>query len=284
MIASIESGKKPKIMLKHKFKAELRAGVDAQGYLTPETQQKALGYLADFARRIQEQAVNQVKAVGTYTLRSIQNQAAFIQQAEKTLGFPIEVISGEEEARLVYVGATSKRASQKQALVIDIGGGSTELIIGRGRNIVDLVSLEMGCVSFEQRFFKSGLLTQEAFDQAIEAACRVLKPIQSSFKSQGWQLCIGYSGTIQMISRVMKLGGLSQGSIDAEGLDHIIQKLIRFNTIESIVLPGLREDRINLLPGGIAILKAIFETLPIQQLTLSQGGIREGVLYEMLNS
>ncbi len=281
-IVQVDARKRFKTLRRHKFKAQLRLGINEQGELTLAAQQQALAYLAEFATLLQRYQVKQVHAVGTYTLRTIKNSEAFLVQAQQTLGFSIEIISGDEEARLVYVGATAKRSSRHQTLVVDIGGGSTELIIGKGREILRSVSLAMGCVSFQQRFFADGALTRQAFDLAITAAREVLVPINPEFNQAGWQACVGFSGTIQMISRVMKAGGLSGGSIDAEGLDQVIDKLISFHRVEAIVLPGLREDRASLLAGGVAILKAIFEVLPIRQLTLSLGGVREGLLVELL--
>ena len=283
LIVQVDKRQCIKTLARHKFKAQLRLGVDAAGNLTEAVQQQALQYLAEFAGQLQAYAVDHVKAVGTYTLRSIKNSKAFLQQAHDVLGFPIEIISGDEEARLVYVGATAKRISQKQTLVIDIGGGSTELVVGKGREILLSTSLDMGCVSMLQHFFTSGKLTAKVFEQATAAAADVLEPVKEIFVQRGWQACVGYSGTLQMISNIMQAGGLSKGSIDLKGLEWIQDKLITFKHLDEIVLPGLRADRANLLPGGLAILLALFKELNIAKLTLSQGGVREGLLFEVLS-
>lgn len=269
-------------LVKQKEKVQLRAGLLENHSLSEKAQARALTCLGKFAETMSHYTVDAKRAVGTYTLRTLQNSDHFFKAAENTLGCPIEVISGEEEARLIYVGASTANQLKSKTLVIDIGGGSTELIIGEKGDIYYLVSLEMGCVSFQTAFFKNRGMTKLSFDAAIAKANELLHPYKGKLLEIHWDVCIGMSGTIQSISNVLSAAGWLPHHIDLKGLLTIQERLIEIKEVDKISLTGLRGDRASILAGGLSILIALFETLSIKQLRLSHGGIREGVLYELV--
>ncbi|TNF65342.1 MAG: Ppx/GppA family phosphatase [Gammaproteobacteria bacterium] len=274
-----------KTLYRNKYKVQLRSGLDNEGHLSTEVQGKALECLGNFSESIKKYAVTDIKALGTYTLRKAQaNNQAFLMKASNVLGAEIEVISGLEEARLIYVGA-SKMANldKEQALIIDIGGGSTELVIGKGRDIIELESLEVGCVSVQDQFFSDNKLSLSNFVSAITYTKEVLKPIIKTYKQIGWQRTLGASGTIRSIASVMKALHWNQGEISKSGLDGICAKLIELKVVDAISLPGLRVDRENILPGGFCVLYAIFDLLNIDLMYQSNGALREGMLFEMVD-
>ncbi|MDF2691556.1 MAG: exopolyphosphatase [Gammaproteobacteria bacterium] len=283
LISSLDSKGKKRTLLRKKQQVKLRAGIDQEQHLNDAAKATALACLQDFSNSLKKYRVKHAKVIGTYTLRSI-DDAEFLQQAESALGFPIMVITGEEEARLIYLGASSKRniSESHHTLVIDIGGGSTELILGKGKNILSLTSTPMGCVGFQQEYFADGLLTEAHFKQAISQAQDNLSPWQKRFCNLGWQQCLGSSGTIQTISAVLHQLGWKKGHIDKNGLELILKELIKMKTVEDIQFEGLREDRKAILPGGLAILLASFEVLQIKEMRLSPGGVREGILYRLI--
>ena len=259
----------------------LAAGLTSDNHLDEDAQTRALAALSRFAERLRDLPPEAVRAVGTNSLRVAKNSARFIADAEKVLGFPIEVIAGREEARLIYLGvAHGMPKSEEQVLVMDIGGGSTEFIIGRGYQPIKLESLYMGCVSFSQRFFPEGRVTRQNMQRAELAARSELQSIVADYKGQ-WQKAIGSSGTAKAICEVLELNGYSEGGITREGLDLLRAHLIRTGDMQKLSLLGLRADRLPTLAGGFAIMYAAFEELEIVQMQLGLSALREGVLYDL---
>jgi exopolyphosphatase / guanosine-5'-triphosphate,3'-diphosphate pyrophosphatase len=260
----------------------LAAGLTADKYLDAEAQQRALAALGRFAERLRDLPREAVRVVGTNSLRVAKNAADFIPQAEHTLGFPIEVIAGREEARLIYLGvAHGLPQSKHNRLVIDIGGGSTEFIIGNGLTPLKLESLYMGCVSFSSRFFPDGKITKQNLKQAELAARNELQTIVAGYKGQ-WQQALGSSGTARAIAEILELNRYSKGGITREGLDKLRAHLLNAGDVHKLNLQGLRPDRIPTLAGGFAIMYAAFCELDITHMDTALGALREGVLYDLL--
>ena len=260
----------------------LAAGLSADKYLDAETQQRAFAALGRFAERLRGLPSVAVRVVGTNSFRVAKNAADFIPQAEHILGFPIEVIAGREEARLIYLGvAHGLPQSKDDRLVIDIGGGSTECIIGNGLTPLKLESLYMGCVSFSSRFFPDGKITKQNLKQAELAARIELQTIVSAYRGQ-WQQAIGSSGTARSIAEILELNGYSKAGITREGLEQLRTHLLKAGDVQKLDLPGLRPDRIPTLAGGFAIMYAAFCELEITHMDTALGALREGVLYDLL--
>ena len=260
----------------------LAAGLSADKYLDTEAQQRALTALGRFAERLRDLPREAVRAVGTNSLRVAKNAADFIPQAEHTLGFPIEVIAGHEEARLIYLGvAHGLPQSKDNRLVLDIGGGSTECIIGNGLTPLKLESLFMGCVSFSIRFFPDGKITKQNLKQAELAARVELQTIVADYQGQ-WQHALGSSGTVKTVAEILELNGYSKGGITREALDRLRAHLLDAGDVQKLNLQGLRPDRIATLAGGFAILYAAFCELDIARMDPALGALREGVLYDLL--
>ncbi len=259
----------------------LAAGLTADKLLDVEAQQRAFAALGKFAERLRGLPREAVRAVGTNSLRVAKNAADFIPQAEHILGFPIEVIAGLEEARLIYLGvAHGLPQTQDNLLVMDIGGGSTEFIIGNGLTPLKLESLYMGSVSFSNRFFTDGKITKQNLKQAELAACVELQTIATDYKGQ-WKYALGSSGTAKALSEILLLNGFSEDGITREGLDKLRAHLLKVGDIQKLGLQGLRPDRTPALAGGFAIMYAAFCELAIEQMQPALGALREGVLYDL---
>ncbi len=259
----------------------LAAGLTPDKYLDDEAQQRAMITLGHFAERLRGLPRAAVRVVGTNSLRVAKNATAFIRQAEQTLGFPIEVIAGLEEARLIYLGvAHGFPPSTDNRLVVDIGGGSTEFIIGNGLIPLKLESLYMGCVSFSSRYFPDGKLTKQNFKQAELAARSELQSIAADFKGQ-WQQAFGSSGTAKTLSEILELNGYCKGGISRDGLEKLRADLLSIGDLRRLSMQGLKPDRIPVLPGGFAIMYAVFCELEIGQMQPALGALREGVLYDL---
>ncbi|MBI3480147.1 MAG: exopolyphosphatase [Nitrosomonadales bacterium] len=259
----------------------LASGLSADKYLDSDTQQRALAALGRFAERLRGLPREAVRAVGTNSLRVAKNAADFIPQAEHTLGFPIDVIAGREEARLIYLGvAHGLPPSKERRLVIDIGGGSTECIVGNGLTPLKLESLYMGCVSFSNRYFPDGRITKQNLKLAELAARNEFQTIAADYKGQ-WHHAIGSSGTARAIAEILELNGYSGGGITREGLDKLRVHLLNVGEVHRLNLHGLRPDRIPVLAGGFAIMYAAFCELGISHMDTALGALREGVLYDL---
>jgi exopolyphosphatase/guanosine-5'-triphosphate,3'-diphosphate pyrophosphatase len=261
----------------------LAAGLDENRNLDPETQKGAIESLRRMGQRLGELPRAAVRAVGTSALRQAKNRRGFLSRAQKALGHPIEIVSGREEARLIYQGvAHSVAEGEARRLVVDIGGGSTECILGEGFEPVLADSLHMGCVNFSQEFFPEGDLRRECFRRAEIAARREVQSIERAFKALGWESCTGSAGTIGAIGEILRLNGWSRKGISRSGLKKLKKVLVEAKSVEAVAIPGLRPDRAPVLPGGLAILRGVFDGLGVRRMTPSPGAMREGVLYDLL--
>jgi exopolyphosphatase/guanosine-5'-triphosphate,3'-diphosphate pyrophosphatase len=261
----------------------LASGLGGRGYLDRESQDRALACLRRFGQRIKDMQADQVRVVGTNTLRKARNTDAFLSAAEEALGHPVEVISGMEEARLVYLGVSHHiDGSSGLNLVIDIGGGSTELIIGEGLAPVELESLSIGCVGLSQKFFEGGRLSRKRFSRARVAASQELRPVAASFRRRGWNLAIGSSGTIRTAESIVAQLGLEDDGITLAALEDIIERMIDAKHFEKLSLPGLGADRAPVFAGGIVILVEFIRVFGIDRMAVSDGALREGLLYDMI--
>ena len=259
-------------------------GLDAERNLTEEAMQRGLACLARFGERIAGFRPSQVRAVATQTLREARNRDDFLQQARKVLGFPIEVIAGREEARLIYLGVSHLLpASPERRLVIDIGGRSTELILGQGQQPQTLESYRVGSVAWSVRYFPDGHWTAGAFKTAEVAAKAVLDEALNLYPRSAWDRAYGSSGTVGAVADVLQAQGWPAGEITREGLDWLQERLIKAQRPEHLRLEGIREDRRPVIGGGLAVLRAVFDLLQIEQLTAAQGALRHGALFDLLD-
>ncbi len=261
-------------------RVKLAAGLDANKLLTEEAQQRALACLQRFGQRLSTIPHARVRAVGTNTLRRARNARQFLARGRAALGYPIEVISGREEARIIYLGVAHDLSDDKgRRLVIDIGGGSTELILGERFEARRTESLHMGCVSHTGRFFSDGRLRRETFREAITEAQVELEPIKRDFRRTGWVSAVGSSGTITAIDSILRTNGWSEG-ITYAGLRMLRDEMIAQGRIDRLQIPELSEERASVMPGGLAILMAAFKSLRIEHMTAASGALREGLLYD----
>ena len=263
-----------------KESVRMAAGLDADGALSVEAEQRALDCLRSFGERVRDLPPNQVRAVGTNTLRKAKDALRFLERAREELGHPIDVISGREEARLIYRGVVRDVESPGCLLVIDIGGGSTELIIGEGSDPTQLDSLYMGCVSWTKQFFGDGLVTKKRMDEAVLAARRQMQGVVRAYRKAGWNQVVGSSGTVVAIERILQAKGYSQ--IDPEGLSWLRKKLIKAGDVADVTLEGLTDNRRPVIAGGVAVLSALMQGLRIEQLHATRNALREGVLLELV--
>lgn len=261
----------------------LGAGLSDDKTLSDEALNRAIECLNRFGERLRGLPPQAVRAVATNTFRVAKNAPQLLKAAQGALGFPIEIIAGREEARMIFVGVShSLPKAEHKRLVIDIGGGSTEFIIGEGLEPLEMESLYMGCVSYSLKYFADGKITEEAFERAQIAAATEIQTIAKNFKSKHWQEAVGSSGTARTLGEVLRLNGLTDGAVTLEGLYQFRQLLIGAKEVKKIQLHGLSVDRSSVIPGGLAIMIAAFEGLSIDKLTVANSALREGVLYELL--
>lgn len=260
----------------------LAAGLTENKLLDKESQQRALTCLQRFGERLRGLPRDAVRAVGTNSLRVAKNAPEFLPQAEAALGFPIEVIAGREEARLIYLGvAHGLPMSDGNRLVMDIGGGSTEFIIGNGLEPLRLESLYMGCVSYSLRFFPDGKVSKSSLKQAELAARNELQTIVIDYRKTGWSVALGSSGSARVLCDILEQNGYSDGGITRDGLERLRAELIRVGDVRRLELQGLKPDRIPVLPGGFSIMYAALSELGIERMLPALGALREGVLYDL---
>jgi len=261
----------------------LAAGLDEHGRLDKPVVDRALACLERFGQRLRDMKAESVRVVGTNTLRQARRKGAFLDRAASALGHPIEIIAGVEEARLIYLGVGHTMPSDSgRRLVADIGGGSTELIIGEGLQTRQLASLHMGCVSMSARFFDDGELTEKKMKRARLAARLELEPLQSAFGAASWDHAMGASGTIRAVGDIILARGGPDSLITLPDVEGLIDLALRAGRIERLRLPGLNEERLPVFPGGIAILAEIFTMLGVNSLRIAEGALREGLLYDLL--
>lgn len=263
-------------------KVQLAAGLDEDDNLTEAAMTRGLECLSRFAQRVGDLPRQSIRIVGTNALRQASNRRAFIERAQTLLGTPVEVIAGREEARLIYLGVAHTLADDTgRRLVIDIGGGSTEFIIGERFEPRVCESLHMGCVSYTDRFFADGRVTTEAMQQARTAALRELLSIRRNYRRLGWHSCVGASGTAKAARQACIALGYSSEQVTLEALNQLSGYLVERGHCDQLQIDGIKPERCAVLPAGIAILSAIFESLDIERMGFSEGALREGVLYDM---
>ncbi len=282
LICSLKDGKLQTVD-RLKEMVRLASGLDEQKNLDEETQLRALACLERFGQRIRNFPANSVRIVGTNTLRTARNSRKFIAKAEKALGHPIHIVSGIEEARLIYQGvANSLGSNANNRFVMDIGGGSTEYIIGSNDIAHTKESLHLGCVTFSNMFFKDGLLSKKAFKQATLLGEQRLEPFQQKFNRSKWDEAIGASGSLKAISNVLQATGWSNNGITRDGLEQLVAHIGKCKHIDELNLPELSSERLPVFTGGVAIVYATFRALGIEQMTVSDGALREGLIHDLL--
>ncbi|MGG6194775.1 guanosine-5'-triphosphate,3'-diphosphate diphosphatase [Pantoea allii] len=267
---------------KIKRKVRLAAGLDKSNCLSAEAMARGWQCLRLFSEQLQDIPPDQIRVVATATLRIAANAQEFLDKAQQILGCAINVISGEEEARLIYQGVAHTTGGSDQRLVVDIGGGSTELATGDGSHANVLYSLQMGCVTWLERFFGDRHLAKENFDQAEEAAKAMLKPVTAELRKQSWEVCVGASGTVQALQEIMVAQGMDE-RITLSKLQQLKQRAIQCGKLEELEIEGLTLERALVFPSGLSILIAIFQELNIDSMTLAGGALREGLVYGMLH-
>ena len=259
-------------------------GLDEQRNLSDEAMQCGWDCLARFAERLADFSPSQVRAVATQTLREARNREVFLQHGNDILGHPIEVVSGAEEARLIYQGvARLLPQSNEQRLVIDIGGRSTELILGQQFSPRAVASFPVGSVAWSTRYFPEGVFTKQAFNIAEVAAKAVLDEALSVYRRETWEVAYGSSGTIGAVGDILAAAGRPAGRITRADLDWLQEQLLRAQSACRVRLDGLKEDRRPVIGGGISVLRAVFDLLDIDALNVAQGALRQGALYDLLD-
>src|ERR1043166_4356003 len=261
----------------------LGGGLTAEKRIDRATQAQALEALAKFAERLRGFARQRVRAVGTNALRVAKNASQFLREARAVLGFPIEVISGREEARLIYLGvAHALPASAQRRLVVDVGGGSTEFIIGTGLEPQLTESLYMGFLSYSLKYFGEGKIDKPRIKAAELAARQELAGILHAYRAAGWDEAVGSSGTARSLEHILRENGFAEEGLTREGLEKLRALLIKHERADPDKIGGLRPNRAPVLPGGVAIMKAVFDELGLEAMKVSEGALRHGVLYDLL--
>ena len=284
IIARVSNGQ-IKVIDRLREMVRLGEGLTADKRLRPEIADRALACLERFGQRVRPMPQGSVRAVGTNTLRQLGDNTEFILRAQQSLGHPIEVIGGREEARLIYLGvAHGLAAGDEKRLVVDIGGGSTELIVGQGFTPTLRESLHMGCVSMSRDQFSDGRIEAKAMERAQLTGAVEIRPVRKMFRGAGWQTAVGSSGTIKAIRDVVTAEGWSKDGITAESLERLSKVLTDFGQVEGIKLKGLSDERRPVFAGGVAVLASVFQNLGIERMQVSDQALREGLLYELIGS
>lgn len=259
-------------------------GLDEARNLTAEAMDRGYACLARFAERLAGFGDGQVRAVATQTLREARNREVFLARARQVLGFPIEVISGREEARLIYQGvARLLPQSDENRLVVDVGGRSTELILGRQFDARLMESYRVGSVTWSNHYFPDGQFTPSAFEHAEIAAQAILEEAAALTAPVGWDMAYGSSGTIGAVADILAAAGRPPGLITPDGLDWLVDRLLAARSADRVRLDGLRDDRRPVIGGGVSVLRALFRLLDIEEMRPAAGALRHGVLYDMLD-
>ena len=261
----------------------LAGGIDANDAFTPEIQERALATLRRFREKLENIPPQNIRAVGTQALRTATNAADFLPKAEEALGHPIEIIAGREEARLVFSGcAHALPPSSEKRFVVDIGGASTELIIGCGFIAKECESFHVGCVNTSLVFFPDGKITASALKQAQLAAQAEFEEAHQEFSFRNWDAAYGSAGTIGAVADIGLASGLTNGVVTPALLKVLRKELVEAGDIRKLNFPGLKEDRREVIAGGLAVLSAVFETFNIKEMRPASGALRVGLLYDML--
>lgn len=259
-------------------------GLDADRNLTADAMQRGWDCLARFGERLAGFDKSQVRAVATQTLREARNRDEFLARAHQILGFPIDVISGREEARLIYQGvAHALPQSDERRLVVDIGGRSTEMILGQGLQARSMESYRVGSVAWSMKYFAEGQFTPRAFETAEIAAKAVLDEAVTIYRTGAWDVAYGSSGTIGAVSDVLTAAGWPPGLVTRDGLSWLLDRLLKAQSADRVKLDGMKDDRRAVIGGGVSVLRAVFDLLEIEQMQAAQGALRHGVLYDLLD-
>jgi exopolyphosphatase / guanosine-5'-triphosphate,3'-diphosphate pyrophosphatase len=262
---------------------QLGAGLDEDGRLDKDAAARALACLKRFGQRISDMHADTVRVVGTSALRRARRKQGFLERARDALGHPVEIIAGREEARLIYSGVSQSLPQEPgNRLVVDIGGGSTELIVGRGAEPLELESVNLGCVGMSARFFDDGKLSAKRFERAMLMGKQQLEPVQAAFLKRGWDSAAGSSGSVRSVLEACREIDPKATTITRAGLDAIIERLCEAGRTDAIALEAVTFERRNVFAGGVAILAAVFSQLKIAQMRWSEGAMREGLLYDMI--
>lgn len=283
IIARVSDDGQLQLVDRLKDMVRLGGGLDEEGNLDVAAQERALASLARFGERLRHLPPEAVRVVGTNTLRKARNAGDFLARAEAALGHTIEIVSGREEGRLIYLGVARGvfDPEGRKRLVVDIGGGSTEVIIGEGFDVLACESLYMGCVSFSQRFFKKGKLKAKYFDRAVLAARQELRAIENRYPEMGWELAVGASGTIKAIQSTLTDEEIGELGITLEAMYRLRDRVLAAGHVDDLALEGLSERRAPVFAGGLAILTGLFESLGVERMVVSDFAMREGVLYDL---
>jgi len=261
----------------------LGAGIEADGRLNKDVAARALACLERFGQRLRDMRPDSVRVVGTNALRRARRKEAFVERAREAIGHPIEIVSGIEEARLIYSGVShTMPAGPGRRLVCDVGGGSTEIIIGEGLVPLELESLQTGCVRVSEEFFADGRLSQKRMQRARVAARQAIEPYQAAFRRRGFDEAVGSSGTVRAIGDSIRELDPTAVDIGADGLERIIHELGGLEHIRDLKLSSVTDDRKLSFAGGVAILAEVFEQLGIESMRVADGAMREGLLYDLL--
>jgi exopolyphosphatase/guanosine-5'-triphosphate,3'-diphosphate pyrophosphatase len=261
----------------------LGAGLETDGRLDKEVVSRALACLERFGQRLRDMRPDTVRVAGTNVFRRAKRAQAFLERAREAIGHPIEIVSGIEEARLIYSGvAHSMPAVPGRRLVCDIGGGSTEIIIGEGLQPLELESLQMGCVRLSEEFFAEGRLSQKRMQRCRVAARQAIEPYQAAFRRRGWDEAVGSSGTVRAIGDSIREIDANALDITAEGLERIIRELGEIEHIRDLKLSAVTDERKLSFAGGVAVLAEVFEQLGIERMKVADGAMREGLLYDLV--
>ena len=269
------------VLSRLKQRVHLADAIDTEHRLSEEGISRGLACLALFAERLQGFDPANVSIVGTHTLRVVTNAEEFLRRAAEVIPYPIEIIAGNEEARLIFMGVEHTQPEKGRKLVIDIGGGSTELVIGEDFEPQLVESRRMGCVSFSNIYFPGGVISADNFRRARLAAVQKLETLSWQFRLHGWKYALGASGTIKAACEVISALGEKEKTLTPESLDRLYDEVIKFKSFDALSLPGLSEERKAVFVPGLAILRGVFDSLGIRELLFSDGALREGVLYEM---
>jgi exopolyphosphatase/guanosine-5'-triphosphate,3'-diphosphate pyrophosphatase len=281
MIVAQEVGGRLQVIDRIKEMVRLGAGLTASNKLDPTVAARALACLERFGQRLKPLKRANVRVVGTYTLREMHNSRAFLDAAAAALGHPVEIISGREEARLIFLGVCmALEDNHDRRLVVDIGGGSTEIILGRRFEPDQLESLQMGCVSWSTRFFKDGRITRKRFAAAIDQAASELTPIRRNLRAAGWDTAIGASGSILAVQAALG-GPTATPVIDAAGLERLRRIVLDFGHVDALAIEGVPDERRAVFAGGLAVLMGVVKTLGIDGLRTTTSALREGLLEDL---
>lgn len=260
----------------------LGAGLNADKSLDPVVRERALDCLSRFGQRLAGLPAHVVRAVGTNTMRQVDDGGDFLRAANEALGHEIEIISGQEEARLVYLGVAHGLALEGKRLVVDIGGGSTELVLGEGMQSARCDSLYMGCVSITRLMFSDGVINADKMQSAMLRCALEVRPVKQRYRQMHWQHAVGSSGTIKSIRKVVQANGWCDEGISVKGLQKLRGRLVEFGDIDAIKLEGLSDERRPVFVGGVAVLSALFDALQIGHMQVSDAALREGLLYQLV--